>query len=69
MSKKIIVKAFEVDSDGNELSAKIISTKDVLPPTSIADFGYNQEEQLKMLEQIQQSLLDSQADFLKSVTE
>ena len=63
---KMILKAVEVDANGNELATKIISSKEILPPRDCSNFGYNQQEQLKIMEQAQQTLLDTQADFLKS---
>lgn len=68
MPNTIILKAIEVDENGNELSTKVISSKEILPPTDCSNFGYNQQEQLKILEEAQQTLLDIQADFLKSAT-
>ena len=66
MSNKMILKAIEVDANGNELSAKIIFSKEILPPTDCSNFGYNQKEQLNIIKEAQQTLLDTQADFLKS---
>lgn len=63
---KMILKAVEVDANGNELSTKIISSKEILPPTDCSNFGYNQQEQLEIMGQVQQTLLEYQADFLKS---
>ena len=68
MVDKIILKAVKVDANGNELETKVISSKEVLRPTDCSNFGYNQEEQLKILKEAQQILLDTQADFLKSAT-
>lgn len=68
MSNKIIVKAIEVDEDGNELSSEILSTKEIIPPTDVSNFGYDQGEQLEIMGKVQQSMIEMQADFLKSET-
>lgn len=68
MAEKLILKAIKVDENGTELSSEIISTKEITPPTDISNFGYDQQEQLEIIGNFQQSLLDKQADFLKSAT-
>ena len=68
MTDKIILKAVKVDANGNEIATKIISSKEIIPPTDCSNFGYNQQEQLDIIKEVQQTLLDTQADFLKSAT-
>ncbi len=68
MTDKIILKAVKVDANGNEIETKILSSKEIIPPTDCSNFGYNQQEQLDIIKEVQQTLLDTQADFLKSAT-
>jgi hypothetical protein len=68
MTKKMILKAIEIDDNGHEITTKIIYSKDIIPPTDCSNFGYNQQEQLDIIKEVQQTLLDTQADFLKSTT-
>jgi len=69
MADRIIVKAVKVDAHGHELSKEvIISDKEITCPTSLTNFGYNRAEQLEIMGNIQQSLLDKQAIFLKSAS-
>lgn len=66
MTNKIVLTANIIDETGNIITSKEISQKDIIPPTDISNFGYNLEEQLEILTVIQQNIIDSQADFLKS---
>ena len=65
MAKRIILKAISVDDDGNTLSEKILSDKEVTIPTDTSNFGYTLSEQIELMQKMQQSLLDGQSDFLK----
>lgn len=70
MSKRLILKAIVVDdNDDNELSGNIISIKNIICPTDSSNFGYNQEEQLLILSNIQQVLIDNQAVYLNKKPE
>ena len=66
MANKIVLTTSIIDETGNIITSKEISQKDIIPPTDISDFGYSLEEQLQVLTVIQQNIIDSQADFLKS---
>ena len=68
MPTKLVITANTVDDNGNIISSHEISKKEIKPPIEANDFGYNQNEQLKIIHNIQQNLLDQQADFLKSGT-
>ena len=69
MPKKLIITVNAVDENGETSLTKEISRKEIIPPTDISNFGYNRIEQLQMMKDIQQAMLDSQADFLKSEAE
>lgn len=69
MPKKLIVIVNAVDENGEISLTKEISRKEIILPTDISNFGYNRIEQLQMMKDIQQTMLDSQAVFLKSETE
>lgn len=66
MVKKLIVTVNAIDENGEVLLTKEISRKEITPPTDISNFGYNRVEQLQIIEDIQQAMLDNQANFLKS---
>ena len=63
MVERIILKAILVDENNNELSEEVISSKDVICPTDTSNFGYNQEEQLRILSKVQQTLLENHVFF------
>lgn len=69
MPKKLIVIVNAVDENGEMSLTKEISRKEITPPTDVSNFGYNRTEQLQIIAGVQQAMLDSQADFLKSETE
>ena len=69
MPEKLIVIVSTINEDGEISSTKDISRKEITPPTNISNFGYNRAEQLQIIAGVQQAMLDSQADFLKSETE
>ena len=68
VSEKIIITVSKVDEDGEIISREQVSEKIITPPTDIANFGYNQQEQLDIMKAVQQKMLDFQVDFLKSET-
>ena len=58
MDERIIIKSIKVDKNGKVLSENVISDKEITMPTDNTDFGYNQKEQLKILDKLQQSFLE-----------
>ena len=68
MSKKLIVIVNTIDENDEISLNQEIFRKEIMPPTDISNFGYNRAEQLQIIEGVQQAMLDSQADFLKSET-
>ena len=68
MSDKLVVLIKVVNKNGEVVSSKEISNKEIEIPTDISNFGYNKDEQLNIIKQAQQELLDNQAVFLKSAT-
>ena len=69
MLKELVVIINAVDENGEISLTKEISRKEIIPPTDISNFGYNQLEQLQIMKGIQQSMLDNQVIFLKSEAE
>ena len=69
MSDKLVVLINVVNKNGEVVSSKEISDKEIEIPTDISNFGYNKDEQLNIIKQAQQELLDNQAVFLKSATQ
>ena len=55
-----------INDAGEVVGKKVINEKEIIYPRNLSEFGFNQAEQLKMVDDIQQCLLDSQAGFLKS---
>ena len=66
MTKKVVLTVNIVDENDKILSRQEVSKKEILPPTDISNFGYNKIEQLEIIKDVQQAMLDSQVDFLKS---
>lgn len=66
MAKKIIFLARVLDEHDKFLSDEILSSKDIIKPTDTSNFGFNQQEQLLLMSQMQQKLLNEQVAFLKS---
>lgn len=64
-SKKLRVKVEIFDEQENILETKHINDWSICAPTTAAELGLPPDEQLKLMAAIQQSVLDSQADFLK----
>ncbi len=65
MSKELVVSINVVEENGTVSLSKEVARKKITCPTDISNFGYNQLEQLQMMEDIQQSMLDNQVIFLK----
>lgn len=65
MVDKFVVTLKRVDENGKIISTKDISSKEILPPTCAAEFGYNQEEELSIMKDLSQGILDEQSTFLK----
>ena len=67
MVNKVIRVHVEILNEAGEVTgSKIINEKEIIYPRDVGELGFNQAEQLSMLDDIQQSLLDNQAVFLKS---
>ena len=64
-SKTLRVKIEILDAQENILQAEHINDWSVCTPTTAAELGMPPDEQLKIMGAIQQSVLNSQADFLK----
>jgi hypothetical protein len=65
VNKTLRVHIDVVNESGEVIDSKVINEKEIIHPRNAGEFGYNQAEQLSLLDDIQQSLLDNQADFLK----
>lgn len=64
-SKTLRVKIEILDEQEKILETKHINDWSVCTPTTAAELGLPPDEQLKLMASIQQSVLNSQADFLK----
>lgn len=53
-----------IDETGQAIESKVIAEKEIIHPRTIVELGFNQAEQLGILNNIQQGLLDNQASFL-----
>jgi hypothetical protein len=65
MSEKLVITVSIINEQGEILSSKEVSNKEILEPTDITNFGYDLQEQLNLIKVTQQELLEKQADFLK----
>lgn len=68
MAERLIIAISRVDSSGSTIHSKVVSDKEILHPKDIADLGYNQQESLEIMKSVNDSLLNSQSDFLKSAS-
>lgn len=66
INKTLRIQVDIVNEAGQVTDSKVISEKEIIYPRNAGEFGFNQAEQLSILDDIQQSLLDNQAGFLKS---
>jgi hypothetical protein len=58
------IKIETVDEEGNVISEEIISEKRIVSPKSIEDIGMVEDEQTKILQDIQNKTLKSLKDLL-----
>jgi hypothetical protein len=65
MSDRVVVTINTINENGDILSSKELSNKEITEPTNINNFGYNKDEQLEMMKGLQEILLNNQAVFLK----
>jgi len=57
-----------IDEMGETVDKRMITEKEIIHPKTASDLGFNQSEQLGILDDVQQSLLDQQSNFLKSTS-
>jgi hypothetical protein len=65
VNKTLRVHIEVVNEIGQVVDRKVINEKEIIYPRNAGEFGFNQAEQLSLIDDIQQCLIDNQAGFLK----